>query len=50
MKRFLFATLIAASAFAQPQPVETVTVSGTGRAVVTPDQALARSEAVPEPK
>ena len=38
MKRFLFATLIAASAFAQPQPVETVTVSGTGRAVVTPDR------------
>lgn len=41
MKRFLFATLIAASALAQPQPpqpAESVTVSGTGRAVVTPDR------------
>jgi uncharacterized protein len=38
MKRFLFATLIAASALAQPQPVETVTVTGHGRAVVTPDR------------
>jgi uncharacterized protein YggE len=38
MKRFLFATLIAASALAQPQPVETVTVTGNGRASVTPDR------------
>lgn len=38
MKRFLFATLIAASALAQPQPVETVTVTGNGRAAVTPDR------------
>jgi uncharacterized protein len=41
MKRFLFAALIATSAFAQPQPprqLETVTVSGTGRAIVTPDR------------
>lgn len=39
MKRFLFAALIATSALAQPQPAgETVTVSGTGRAIVTPDR------------
>lgn len=41
MKRFLFAALIATSAFAQPQPpmqMETVSVSGTGRAIVTPDR------------
>jgi uncharacterized protein YggE len=38
MKRFLFAALIATSAFAQPQPMETVTVSGNGRAMVTPDR------------
>lgn len=37
MKRFLFAALIATSAFAQ-QPMETVTVSGNGRAIVTPDR------------
>lgn len=37
MKRFLFAALIATSAFAQ-QPAETVTVSGNGRAIVTPDR------------
>lgn len=37
MKRFLFAALIATSALAQP-PLETVTVSGTGRAIVTPDR------------
>ncbi len=41
MKRFLFAaliaTLIATSAFAQ-QRMETVTVSGDGRAIVTPDR------------
>lgn len=40
MKRFLFAALIATSALAQPapQPIESVTVSGTGRASVTPDR------------
>ena len=38
MKRFLFAALIATSALAQPQPMETVTVTGTGRASVTPDR------------
>jgi uncharacterized protein len=38
MKRFLFATLIAAGALAQPQPMETVTVTGNGRAIVTPDR------------
>lgn len=49
MKRFLFAALIATSALAQPQqqmqppiqphpPAETVTVSGNGRAIVTPDR------------
>lgn len=38
MKRFLFAAFIATAAFAQPQPMESVTVSGTGRAVVTPDR------------
>lgn len=42
MKRFLFAALIAAAplTFAQaaPQPLETVTVSGTGRATVAPDR------------
>src|SRR5688572_10549880 len=40
MKRFLFAALIATSAFAQPatQPIESVTVSGTGRSSVTPDR------------
>ena len=40
MKRFLFAALIATSAFAQPapQPIESVTVSGTGRSTVTPDR------------
>jgi hypothetical protein len=40
MKRFLFATLIATSALAQTatQPVESVTVSGTGRSIVTPDR------------
>ncbi len=38
MKRFLFAALIATSAIAQPQMMETVTVSGTGRATVTPDR------------
>ncbi|HEV7239759.1 MAG TPA: SIMPL domain-containing protein [Thermoanaerobaculia bacterium] len=40
MKRFLFATLIATSALAQTatQPIESVTVSGTGRSIVTPDR------------
>jgi uncharacterized protein YggE len=39
MKRFLFAAMIATTALAQPQPpLETVTVSGTGRATVTPDR------------
>ena len=38
MKRFLFAALIATSALAQQPAGETVTVSGTGRAIVTPDR------------
>ena len=40
MKRFLFAAFIATSAIAQtPQPlIESVTVSGTGRSIVTPDR------------
>lgn len=38
MKRFLFAALIATSALAQPQPMESVTVTGNGRASVTPDR------------
>jgi uncharacterized protein len=38
MKRFLFITLLAAGAFAQPQPLESVTVTGNGRAIVTPDR------------
>jgi len=42
MKRFLFVALIAApittGALAQPQPMETVTVSGNGRAIVAPDR------------
>lgn len=40
MKRFLFAALIATSALAQPapQPIESVTVSGTGRSTVSPDR------------
>ena len=40
MKRFLFACLIATSALAQPgpQPIESVTVTGTGRSMVTPDR------------
>lgn len=40
MKRFLFATLIATSALAQTttQPIESVSVSGTGRSIVTPDR------------
>jgi uncharacterized protein len=40
MKRFLFAALIATSALAQPapHPIESVTVSGTGRSTVAPDR------------
>ena len=40
MKRFLFAALFAATTLAaqQPAPLETVTVSGNGRATVTPDR------------
>ena len=38
MKRFLFAAMIATSTLAQPQPLETVTVTGNGRAMVTPDR------------
>ena len=38
MKRFLFAAMIATTALAQPQPLESVTVTGTGRATVTPDR------------
>ena len=41
MKRFLLAAFIATSALAQPQapqPIESVTVSGNGRAIVTPDR------------
>jgi uncharacterized protein YggE len=45
MKRFLFALSIATAALAQPQPAtetlvaaETVTVTGNGRAMVTPDR------------
>jgi len=40
MKRFLFAALIATSAIAQPapHPIESVTVSGTGRSTVAPDR------------
>ena len=38
MKRFLFAVFIATAAIAQPQPMESVTVSGNGRVMVTPDR------------
>ena len=38
MKRFLLAAMLATSALAQPQPIETVTVTGHGRAIVTPDR------------